>query len=97
VSHPLEPYCPGDLASWARLAPAEAGFDPDALAAAVAFAQARESDWPRSLYYPDGRYVGIVEWNESGPWSEVAGPPRSRTGPATSLHGPLSFHSTIPT
>jgi len=29
---------------------------------------------PRSLYYPDGRYVGIVEWNETGPWSEVVGP-----------------------
>jgi len=34
---------------------------------------AHDSPWPRSLYYPDGRYVGNVEWNESGPWSEIVG------------------------
>jgi hypothetical protein len=75
-------YCPGELASWDQLIPAEAGFDPEALAAAVAFAMAHESSWPRSLYYPDGRYVGNVEWNETGPWSEVVGPVRERGGPA---------------
>lgn len=77
-----EPYCPGEPASWHRLRPAEAGFDPDALAWAVAFAMAHESNWPHSLHYPDGRYVGNVEWNETGPWSEVVGPVRERGGPA---------------
>lgn len=82
VRDETEPYCPGDPATWARLAPAEAGFDPDALTAALAFANAHESSWPRSLHYPDGRYVGNVEWNETGPWSEVTGPVRERGGPA---------------
>jgi CubicO group peptidase (beta-lactamase class C family) len=77
-----QPYCPGDVAAWQSLEPAEAGFDPEALAAAIAFATANESSWPRSLYYPDGRYVGNAEWNESGPWTEVVGPVRDRGGPA---------------
>ena len=82
MTNDSERYCPGDVASWQRLDPAEAGFHPEALAAAVAFAAEHESSWPRSFYYPDGRYVGIVEWNESGPWSEVVGPVRERGGPA---------------
>ncbi|QCI67868.1 serine hydrolase domain-containing protein [Phreatobacter stygius] len=77
------PYVPGaDGGEWTGLAPADAGFDPARLAAAVDFAKASESPWPRSLYYPDGRYVGLVEWNETGPWSEIAGPVRERGGPA---------------
>lgn len=68
--------------SWNTIAPAEAGFDAARLDAAVAFAQAHDSPWPRSLFYPDGRYVGNVEWNESGPWSEIVGPVRDRGGPA---------------
>lgn len=67
---------------WNTVAPAEAGFDVAQLDAAVAFAKANESPWPRSLFYPDGRYVGNVEWNESGPWSEIVGPVRERGGPA---------------
>jgi CubicO group peptidase (beta-lactamase class C family) len=69
-------------AGWERTAPAEAGFDPDKLQAATAFAEAAESPWPTSLYYPDGRYVGIVEWNETGPWSEIVGPVIPRGKPA---------------
>jgi CubicO group peptidase (beta-lactamase class C family) len=68
--------------SWDSAAPGEVGLDPVALQAAVDFAKASESSWPRSLYYPDGRYVGLVEWNESGPWSDVVGPVRERGGPA---------------
>lgn len=67
---------------WNTVAPAEAGFDATKLEAAVAFAKEHESPWPRSLYYPDGRYVGNVEWNETGPWSEIVGPVRERGGPA---------------
>ena len=44
--------------------------------------RAHESRWPRSLYYPDGRYVGTVEWNERGPWGEIVGPVIARGGPA---------------
>jgi CubicO group peptidase (beta-lactamase class C family) len=67
---------------WSTAQPAQAGFDPAALDAAIAFAKANESPWPRSLYYPDGRYVGNVEWNETGPWSEVVGRVAERGGPA---------------
>jgi hypothetical protein len=67
---------------WLRIDAERAGFEPSALAAAVALAEASDSSWPRSFYYPDGRYVGIVEWNETGPWSEVAGPVKPRGGPA---------------
>ena len=50
------------------------GFDPDLLAQAVTLAQESESPWPRSMYYDDGSYVGNVEWNETGPWTEIVGP-----------------------
>jgi CubicO group peptidase (beta-lactamase class C family) len=77
-----ETYLPPANGDWATLPPAEAGFDPAALDAAIAFAKANESPWPRSLYYPDGRYVGNVEWNETGPWSEIVGRVAERGGPA---------------
>jgi CubicO group peptidase (beta-lactamase class C family) len=83
VTISTESYAPpsdGDV--WDTLSPAQAGLDASDLAAAVDFAKAHESSWPRSLYYPDGRYVGLVEWNESGPWSEIVGPVRERGGPA---------------
>jgi CubicO group peptidase (beta-lactamase class C family) len=67
---------------WADVPPTDAGFDPAALDAAIAFAKANESPWPRSLHYPDGRYVGNVEWNETGPWSEIVGRVAERGGPA---------------
>ncbi len=68
--------------AWEEIPAARAGIDAAKLAEAVAFAEAAESPWPRSFYHPDGRYVGIVEWNETGPWSEVAGHVRVRGGPA---------------
>ena len=78
-----DPYLPPPHgAAWSTIPADQAGFDPGGLQAAVAYAVAGESKWPRSFYYPDGRYVGIVEWNEKGPWSEVAGPVRPRGGPS---------------
>ena len=73
-------YTPPAGKAWETVAPAQAGFDGPALDAAIGFAREHESSWPRSLYYPDGRYVGIVEWNETGPWSAIVGPviPRGR-------------------
>ncbi len=78
-----EPHVPADdHAPWASIEPAAAGFDPARLQAAAKFATTAESTWPRSFYYPDGRYVGIVEWNEIGPWSEITGPVKPRGGPS---------------
>jgi CubicO group peptidase (beta-lactamase class C family) len=78
-----EPFVPAPgRPGWERVAPAAAGFVPAKLDAAVAFALASESPWPKSLYHPDGRYVGTVEWNESGPWSEIVGPVIPRGAPA---------------
>jgi len=75
------PYTPpADALAWGS--PEESRFDATALADAVSFAEASESQWPRSFHYPDGRFVGIVEWNEKGPWSEVAGVVRHRGGAA---------------
>jgi len=53
-----------------------------ALQTVVDLALANETNWPRSMYYPDGSYAGNVEWNESGPWSKVVGPVAERGGPA---------------
>ena len=80
TSTPFVPASHG--ATWEARDAAAAGFDAAKLATAVDFAKGAESPWPRSFYYPDGRYVGIVEWNETGPWSEVAGHVRVRGGPA---------------
>lgn len=77
------PFTPSPVAAgWETVAPAEAGFNPEKLKAATAFAEGAESPWPMSLYYPDGRYVGIVEWNETGPWSAIVGPVIPRGKPA---------------
>ncbi|MFV0295068.1 MAG: serine hydrolase domain-containing protein [Hyphomicrobiaceae bacterium] len=73
---------PASDQDWATAQPASAGANANALDLAVAFAEAAESQWPRSFYYPDGRYVGVVEWNEKGPWSDVSGVTRARGGPA---------------
>ncbi|MGE3916993.1 MAG: serine hydrolase domain-containing protein, partial [Hyphomicrobiaceae bacterium] len=73
---------PSDRADWLQAGTGSSRFEPARLAEAVAFAEDAESKWPRSFHYPDGRYVGIVEWNEKGPWSEVAGVVRHRGGPA---------------
>jgi len=78
----LGPYVPSRDSDWKCVAPAEAALDPSRLAAAVEFAIAHETVWPRSFYLPDGQYAPIQEWNESGPWSEVVGPVRERGGPA---------------
>jgi CubicO group peptidase (beta-lactamase class C family) len=75
-------YVPPAGDAWDATSPLRAGFDAARLDAAIAFAKANESPWPRSLYYPDGRYVGNVEWNETGPWSEIVGPVAPRGGPA---------------
>src|SRR6185436_6978405 len=68
--------------AWERVTPSDAGLNGAKLQAAVDFALASDSPWPASLYYPDGRYVGNVEWDEKGPWTEIVGPVIPRGGPA---------------
>jgi len=83
AADPDKTYVPAlDGSTWDSVAAADAGLDPARLKAAVDLALASDSPWPRGFYYPDGRYVGIVEWNETGPWSEVVGPVVPRGGPA---------------
>lgn len=71
---------PADRTDWDHASSSR--LDAGRLADAIAFAEASESTWPPTFHYGDGRYVGIVEWNEKGPWSEVAGVVRHRGGPA---------------
>lgn len=75
-------YFPAGGNAWDVVDPASAGYAPDRLASAVAFAQANETPWPRGFYHDDGRYAPNVDWNETGPWSAVLGPVRERGGPA---------------
>lgn len=76
-------YCPPDQAAvWESVSASDSSLHSTKLKAAVEFAVANESPWPRSFYYPDGRYVGIVEWNETGPWSDITGPVEARGAPA---------------
>ena len=62
--------------------PKDAGFDEARLAAAVAFAEAHESPWPRGMYLEDGRYIGTADMQEEPPFDEVLGEVRPRGGPA---------------
>ncbi len=69
-----EPPVPG--ATWPRLDPAAAGFDPGRLADAVAFAEAHETPWPRDLaaHLESGTF-------EPPPDNEILGPVASRGAP----------------
>lgn len=76
-------YCPAPEGEpWQIVRASDAGMDQRRLDETIAFAVAKENPWPRSFYYPDGRYVGIVEWNEIGPWSDITGPVEPRGAPA---------------
>jgi CubicO group peptidase (beta-lactamase class C family) len=68
--------------SLTRTDPAALGFDPKRLADAVAFAEANESPFPRSMVLPDGRYVMTADSGEAPPDDEVLGPVTPRGGPA---------------
>lgn len=67
---------------WASVAPAQAGMAADALEGAVAFAQAHDSQWPDSLYLPDGRYIGNAYVGDKPPHDRPIGIVRPRGGPA---------------
>ncbi len=73
-------YFPDGDDEWARVAPADAGFDPARLKEAVAFAEANESPWPRDLEKA-GDVPGLSQF-EKPPWNEALGPFKPRGGPA---------------
>lgn len=70
-------YFPAKGAAWEHLAPTAAGFDAAGLKAAVDYALANETDWPKSIsdYY-------LKELKEPPPLNEILGPMRDRGGPA---------------
>ena len=49
---------------------------------AVAFALAAQSNWPTSMYMPDGQFVMTYDSGEKAPDNEVLGPVTPRGGPA---------------
>lgn len=71
-------YFPSKTA-WQTIAASEAGFDPDKLAAAIAYAQDEaETPWPEDL--SQGLGSGGDE-SEPPPWNEVIGPTKPRGKP----------------
>ena len=67
---------PPDGTAWPPTLPAAAGFDPAALARAVAFAESRETPWPRDL-----RAHIEAGYFEPAPHNAILGPIRPRGGP----------------
>jgi CubicO group peptidase (beta-lactamase class C family) len=67
---------------WAPVAPADAGTSADALSAVAAFAQEHDSAWPKSLYLPDGRYIGTAYVSDKPPHDQPIGLVRPRGGPS---------------
>ena len=61
--------------------PVATGFDPVRLDAAIAFHRAHETDWPVSMYMPDGRYVGAQAIGDRPEFAAVIGPVKPRGGP----------------
>ncbi len=55
--------------------------DPHGFDAAIAFHRAHETDWPRSMYLPDGRYIGTAAIGDRPEFAAVIGPVRPRGEP----------------
>jgi len=72
-------YIPATDQAWESVDPAAAGLDPGRLAAAVAFAETHETDWPRDLEQA-GSVPGLTQI-EPPPWNEALGPYKPRGGP----------------
>jgi CubicO group peptidase (beta-lactamase class C family) len=66
--------------AWPQVSPREAGFDPTLLEAAVAAAEANESQWPRSMYTEDGVFIGSAYVNDKPPYNQPLGPVFERGG-----------------
>ena len=79
MTNTAAPYFPS-AAQWERCAPQAAGMSAAALDAAMRFADASECDWPRSLFLPDGRYIGTAYVDDRPPYDSVLGEVRPRGG-----------------
>jgi hypothetical protein len=69
-------YFPG--ADWARVAPERVGLSTDRLAEAVGFAVANESDWPPTMFLPNGQFIATAYVDDKPPYDQVLGPVRPR-------------------
>jgi CubicO group peptidase (beta-lactamase class C family) len=74
-------YTPGADQEWQTVTAEAAGFNGDRLAGAIAFHRAHETAWPRSMFHPDGRYVGTAHAGDRDEYAEVIGPVRPRGEP----------------
>jgi CubicO group peptidase (beta-lactamase class C family) len=74
-------FTPRPGAAWDSMAPDAAGFDRARLQQAIDFHLAHESGWPRSMYFPDGRYVGVADIGDRAEHAAVVGPVRPRGAP----------------
>lgn len=70
--------------AWPKASAKDVGLNDALLQKAVEFATRHETDWPRSMYMPDGHYIGTAYVQESGPNSDVVGPVKPR-GPANGM------------
>lgn len=61
--------------------PAGLCFDPARLEDAIAFHRAHETDWPASMYRPDGQYIGTAAIGDRPEFAAVIGPVKARGGP----------------
>jgi CubicO group peptidase (beta-lactamase class C family) len=68
-------FPPPHPAPWATATPAEAGLDPEALAAAARHAGERETPWARDL-----ALMVTSDFQERPPWNQTLGPVRPRGG-----------------
>ena len=73
-------YYPGAGDDWQHVTPADAGFDTGRLEAALEFALATETAWPRDLD-DAGKVPGLTEI-EPEPWNKSLGPFKPRGGPS---------------
>jgi CubicO group peptidase (beta-lactamase class C family) len=78
---PSTRYIPGTDQDWEKITPEAAGFAPDRLAAAIAHHHDHESAWPRSMFLPDGRYIGTAYIGDREEHAEVIGPVVPRGAP----------------
>ena len=68
--------------SWFTGEPADAsGFDAARLGDAILFHQSHETQWPRSMFLPDGQYIGTAAIGDRPEFAEVIGPVRPRGEP----------------
>jgi len=69
-------YFPPPHPEWERRNPADAGLDPEAIAAASRHAAGHETAWSRDL-----AHMIANDFGEEPPWNETLGPVRPRGGP----------------